>query len=122
MNHIKFVVPGRAIPAVRMTQRSKWNERSSKYLAYKSLVGWEAKAAGAKKIMGDVSANLTFYICQGRRPDLDNLIKSILDSCNMICYDDDRQVTKIQAEIIKSSREEQRVEAVFKPAKGDYHK
>lgn len=113
---IRFTVLGRPIPAVRMTQRSKWNEQSSRYLAYKSLVGWEAKSAKAEKIAGDVAADLKFYICQGRRPDLDNLIKSLLDGCNNICYDDDRQVVSISAEIIKSSRKDQRVVAEFKPA------
>jgi len=117
MNIIRFTVPGRPVPAARMTRRSQYvNKQAIRYKDYKEVVSWEAKAAGATKIKGDVTANLTFYICQGRRGDIDNLIKSLLDGCNNICYDDDRQVIRIQAEIIKCNKDSQRVEVEFKSA------
>ena len=39
-----FVVPGRPVPAVRMTQRSKWTDAAQRSLAYQRTVGYAAIA------------------------------------------------------------------------------
>jgi len=46
---IKFTVPGRPVPAVRMTRKGKYvKRRAQEYLEYKKTVGWSAKAAGVR--------------------------------------------------------------------------
>lgn len=113
---IKFTVPGRPIPAVRMTQRSKWDEYAQRYLAYKREVAWFAKLAAKEPINGLIEARIRFYVYGRRRMDLDNLIKGILDSCNQICYEDDRLVWKITADrFMVNHSSKQKVEVEFIP-------
>ncbi|MBA4544495.1 RusA family crossover junction endodeoxyribonuclease [Thermoactinomyces daqus] len=113
---IKFTVPGRPIPAVRMTQRSKWDKYAQRYLAYKREVAWFAKLAAKEPISGYVEARIRFYVYGRRRMDIDNLIKSVLDGANGICYEDDRLVWKITADrFIVNHSSKQKVEVEFIP-------
>jgi|SRR5699024_8866611 len=106
-----FTVPGRAIPAVRMTQRSKFTPRARRYLAYKNQVAWTAKAGFKGKITSKpVELNAKFYIHGNRRGDLDNLYKSIADGLNKVVYKDDRQVISMNAQLFNCEESEQRVE------------
>ena len=93
-----FTVPGRPVPAERMTQRSKFCDRAQRYLAYKTLVGWRAKQARVLMTDGPVTVAMRFYFANKRLPDVDNLVKSILDGLNKVAWKDDRQVARIEAE------------------------
>ena len=92
--NIAFTVPGRPVPAARMTQRGTFLARSQKYLAYKEEVGWLAKEAmnGRNPTDGCILVEIWAYV-SGKKPgDIDNIAKSILDGMNKIVYLDDRQV------------------------------
>ena len=74
-----FTVPGRPVPKVRMTQKSKWSPRAKRCLEYQEKVAWHARAAKIPQLTGDVE--LTVKICRGSRGrgDLDNIVKTIQD-------------------------------------------
>lgn len=40
-----------------------------------------------------------------KKPDIDNIVKIILDSLNRVCFKDDNQITKIEVEKIYSEEE-----------------
>jgi len=98
MKEIAFVVPGRPVPAVRMTQRGKWVKfNAQRYLAYKQQIGWEArKAMGHREpLEGPIGVEVTAVISGGRPGDVDNIAKAILDGCNGVVWEDDRQVVAL---------------------------
>lgn len=97
---IRIVVPGRPVPAVRMTQRSKYmSKQAQRYLAFKEAVGWNAKACGVRKpIEGDVHVRAVAYIMPNRDVDVDNLGKAYLDGLNKVAWIDDAQVMKLTVE------------------------
>lgn len=120
---IEFKVDGKPVPAQRMTQRGKFVKRNAqRYLAYKSVVKIVARSYMSKNriapLTEQLKVDIDFYYQipksyskkqrqmieegEGRfRPrsqgDLDNLVKSITDACNKICYDDDIQISEITA-------------------------
>jgi crossover junction endodeoxyribonuclease RusA len=99
---IKFTVGGRPVPAVRMTQRSKFvSKQAARYLTYKNEIGWVAKSLKIKRIDGPVEVNAIAYLHGLREPDADNLAKAFLDALNGIAWNDDRQVRKLTVEKIK---------------------
>lgn len=98
--HMKLIIPGRPVPAVRMTQRGKFvKPQAQRYLNYKQSVGWLAKGVFDGPIPKGVNASveMVFALCGGQTPDLDNLIKSILDGLNKIAWEDDKQVVEVRA-------------------------
>lgn len=114
---MKITIPGRPVPAVRMTQRSKYkNEQAQRYLAYKEQIGWTAKAANVERLQDyNIHVEAVAYLFRGKEPDCDNLAKSFLDGLNGIAYDDDRQVQKLTIEKRQVSRkEEERAEIEIK--------
>jgi len=97
MNEISFTIPGRPIPAARMTRRGKWVKRQAqKYLAFKEQVGWEArKHFKGEPWQGPVGIELRFYLKVNRsRGDGDNLQKAIFDGLNKVIFEDDIQVVE----------------------------
>jgi|SRR5690625_553689 len=108
---LEFTVPGRAIPAVRMTQRSKFTPRAQRYLAYKGQVGWIAKQHfQGQPTDKPIGISLTVYLCGGNQGDIDNYFKSIADSLNKIVYEDDRQIKIIKAIKAECTKDNERVE------------
>ncbi|MNT35875.1 Endodeoxyribonuclease RusA [compost metagenome] len=99
-----------------MTQRSKWNETSQKYLTYKHVIGVEARKHVKNPLESPVLINVNFYYPipvsfnkakreQARtgqlrpitKPDLDNVVKGLADSLNKIAWKDDNQIVSITA-------------------------
>lgn len=113
---LEFTVPGRPVPAVRMTQRSKWADpRAQKYLAYKDTVGWAAKAAGCRQqFEGPVCVEIDLFLHGGQFGDVDNYAKSILDGLNRVAWDDDRQVVELH--VYRHKGKPQRAEVRVKDA------
>lgn len=109
---LEFTVMGRAIPAVRMTQRSKYTKRAQRYLAYKREVGWIAKQHfNGLPTENPVAVEVKIYLSGGVQGDVDNYFKSIADSLNKIVYEDDRQIKTIKASKIECEmKEDERVE------------
>lgn len=106
-----LTVPGRPVPAVRMTQKGKFvKPEAARYLEYKEKVGWIARFGGIKKINGNIAVRCRFYVKGGHMPDIDNLLKSILDSLNGIAWEDDRQIAMVFAERIIGTPERAEIE------------
>lgn len=93
---IEFTLPGKAMPAVRMTQRSMYAKKNAKrYRNYKNHVAWVARQhMQGRPIEGSVGVRITHYI-HGNRADIDNLFKGVTDSLNKIVYKDDRQIKEM---------------------------
>lgn len=110
-----FKVPGRAIPAVRMTQRSKFTRQAKRYLSYKNQVGYIARSTYKKKpVSSDVKVKVDIYLKGGVQGDIDNYFKAITDSLNNIVYEDDRQVKEMIARKLDcEKKEDERVEVVI---------
>lgn len=110
---MKLIIQGRPVPAVRMTQRSKYkNQQAQRYLAYKEQIGWEAKAAKLERLQDyNVHIEIKCYFCGGKECDVDNLAKSMLDGLNGVAYDDDRQVQKLTVQkLFVDFKQEERAE------------
>jgi len=117
MHEITFTVPGRPVPAVRMTQRGKWvKPNAQRYLSYKDQIGWEARAVMGRRepLAGPVGVEVTAVISGGRPGDVDNIAKSILDGCNGVIWDDDRQVVALH--VYRQKGKPQRAEIKVWPA------
>ena len=58
MSCIEFVVPGRPMPAVRMTRRGKWvKDRAQKYLAYKDGLAKLTELFATKPTLSSVASH-----------------------------------------------------------------
>ena len=105
-NELAFVVPGRAIPAARMTQRSKFAcARARRSLEFQDFVAWCARAAAARRpaaarppalpFRGPVELTCRFFFKDARHGDLSNLIKAIEDGLQFGgVIENDRQVIR----------------------------
>ena len=109
---LRFEVPGRPVPAVRMTQRGAHTPDHPKRkqmdacLAFKNAVGWAAQQAGAVVWTGPVIVAINVHIRNPlkRRWDLDNVLKSCTDALNGVCYVDDKQITSASIRIYTAGR------------------
>ncbi len=108
---IKLIIPGRPIPAVRMTQKSKFaNPYAQRYLSYKQTVAWIAKTQCNVQLLIPVEVEIRLYLCGGNQGDLDNYAKSLTDACNQIIYKDDRQIQRLVVEKFQCGKTEERAE------------
>lgn len=112
---IQFEVNITPMGAVRMTQRSKWKNRSAQnYLQYKNVIGLAARKYFEIPLNGPVATEVEFYYpvpqswskkdkaeaLSGKRfpivkPDIDNVIKGIFDALNKIAWEDDNRVVAL---------------------------
>lgn len=115
MTTLSFTVPGRPVPAVRATQRSKHvDPRYHKYAAYKSWVAIHAKKAMVQqkflyvpeKMPIDFKAVAT--LATKHKIDVDNILKSLLDGLNGVAWYDDCQVMSayISKEFVSKKEDE----------------
>ena len=119
MATIRFTVPGECVPKAR-PRVYRGNDGKShaitpqKTLSYENLVKWVlTNTENFKPLTGEIEAHITVYmqipksmnkkdrqlVEEGKknptkRPDIDNLAKSVLDAINGIAYKDDSYVTK----------------------------
>jgi len=113
MTTYDFALEGRIVPAVRMTQRSKWGPRAQTYLnCRQSLMyqmwtqmhaeGWDMLPAGVR-----VGVTIRFEIATNfGKSDLDNLIKTILDAMQGVVFANDNCVDSLDDTRRKSDRGE----------------
>ncbi len=110
MDCVKFVIPGHPIPAVRMTQKSKWvNPRAIAYLDYKQTIGMIARTAAKGQRFENAKVKIKVYYA-GKGGDVDNYIKSVLDGCNGVLWEDDRGVIFVSGEKTRVSKPAERIE------------
>jgi len=116
----RLVIPGRPVPAVRMTQRGKFVSRAAqRYLAYKNQVAWIAKQARIRPVVGPVEVEGVVYIHGLREGDADNYAKTILDGLNGVAWVDDRQVRRLIIEKRKvDTAAEERAEIIIRSYRG----
>ena len=113
MTTYDFCLEGRIVPAVRMTQRSKWSKHALEYMACRQSLrlqmqaemaaeGWEMLPAGVR-----VGVTIRFEVAKNfGKSDLDNLIKTVLDSMQGVVFANDNCVDRIDAFRFKSDRGE----------------
>lgn len=82
MNIIKFTVLGRAIAAVRMTQKDKWKLSAVKYLSYKESVLYCNLVCSPNRLYGVVTL---FYLFSNTNPFLLNVSYLFSKLGTMIC-------------------------------------
>ncbi len=95
-----------------MTRKGKWkDEAAQRYLAYKKLLGYEARKHIKIPMQQPIIVTADFYYplpkdtskkkrqlaAEGKyrpvvKPDIDNAAKGVMDSLNKIAYQDDNQV------------------------------
>lgn len=89
----EFVVPGRPVPAQRMTQGTKWSRRAKRSLGYQERVAWAARAARIPGMQGDIRLTARFYFRNKKHGDLSNLVKAIEDGLQYArVLDNDKQI------------------------------
>jgi crossover junction endodeoxyribonuclease RusA len=77
---------------------------------FEEWVGISARVRFKEPIQGDVAVRLRFYLHGKKRGDIDNYWKAVSDGMNGIVFKDDRQVVKVDAEIVSCPSGEERTE------------
>ena len=113
MVSVFFKVPGKPHGKERPRVINGHAYTPEKTKAFEQAVAWAYKAAGGKLFEGPVEVNATaFYdipkntskksrelmergiILPMKKPDVDNVVKAVLDALNGIAYKDDNQVVR----------------------------
>jgi len=92
---IRLEIPGRCVPAPRMTRYGKHSPKTMRYMHYRNQIGWIAKQKKVPKLKGPVVFSAVVYLSKsGNEGDLDNYAKTLKDALNGIAWEDDRQVVE----------------------------
>lgn len=107
---IEIKVKGQPIPAKRVTGRCLW--RAKAYAEWKEFLAWEIKKLRLGQIDGDCSIQrIAFYRSGGRRADVDNLLKGVLEAFQASgLVKNDSQVTFIKNLSVSYQSDDPRVE------------
>ena len=108
---ISFSVTGQPVPqgSMKVINGHVIHTRGSALAAWRSAVALEARKAGAFPTRAPINLNMTFVLVKPRTvkrnsptvpPDLDKLIRGVLDALTAIAYTDDSQVIEITAKKI----------------------
>lgn len=106
---ITFRVNGIPIPqgSMKVINGRVLHSQGSALAVWRSLIGWEAKVAGAEPHALPVKITISFYMPRPKTvkraypsvaPDLDKLIRAVLDGLTGVAYADDGQVVQIHAQ------------------------
>ena len=106
---ITFRVNGIPIPqgSMKVINGRVLHSQGSALASWRSLVGWEARLAGASPHSFPVKITITFFMPRPKTvkraypsvaPDLDKLIRAVLDGLTGVAYEDDGQVVQIHAQ------------------------
>ncbi len=105
-----FFVEGKPVPqgSLKFIHGRPIHERAVDLAVWRANVAREGRSAGiSKQKDGSIWLKLVFYTISPKtvkreepyvRPDLDKLIRAVLDGLTGVAYDDDCQVTRIEAE------------------------
>ena len=106
---ITFRVNGIPIPqgSMKVINGRVLHSQGSALAGWRSLIGWEARAAGASPHSLPTKITITFTMPRPKTvkralpsvaPDLDKLIRAVLDGLTGVAYEDDGQVVQIHAQ------------------------
>ena len=104
----KFKVNGLPIPqgSMKVINGRVLHSQGSALAVWRSTIAWEATLAGCRPEEGAMRVKLLFTMPRPKTvkrpypsvaPDLDKLIRGVLDALTSIAYQDDGQVTEIEA-------------------------
>lgn len=68
---------------------------SKKYREFKNTMKSMIESLNIEPIEGDIALELDFYISDNRTHDLDNMLKSLIDTLQPSCFKDDNQIISI---------------------------
>ena len=98
------------VPAVRMTQKSKFaNPSAKKYIAHQQMLAMVFRSAFISKdtITTDCSLSFVVYYADRRRRDIDNVCKSVMDALQQAqVIKNDDQVKELRAKMLYSKEEQ----------------
>ena len=106
---ITFRVNGIPIPqgSMKVINGRVLHSQGSALAGWRSLIGWEARLAGASPHSLPTKITITFTMPRPKTvkralpsvaPDLDKLIRAVLDGLTGVAYEDDGQVVQIHAQ------------------------
>lgn len=106
---ITFRAHGIPVPqgSMKVIKGRVLHSQGSALAVWRSTIGWEASLAGAKPHSEPVKITITFTMPRPKTvkrplpsvaPDLDKLIRGVLDGLTGIAYVDDGQVVQIHAQ------------------------
>jgi len=120
---IRLTIPGRPRakqrPRIGYRGRRAYMYTPEETAAYEELVGFVARTHCRRPLDGLLEVRITVYFRDDATPDLDNVIKAILDGMNRVAFGDDRQVKRIVAETKRAAGAwEERAEVEIRPLEG----
>ena len=116
---IELTIPGRPVPAQRMTRKTKWTKRARRSLEYQESVAWEWKAAGGRKLEGPLKLTCKFFFKDKRHGDLSNLIKAVEDGLQYgQAFNNDKQIIRYGGETGIYYDDDERAEIVIEEMEG----
>ncbi len=98
---IDFFIQGKPLPKQSFRYDGNGHGHTDpKVKAWQEHVNWRVREAvqGEPWLTGDVEVAMSFSLPDGRRKDLDNLSKAVLDGMNGVAFADDKQVTRLVLE------------------------
>lgn len=104
---VTIEIPGQPVPKQRpIVNRLGVAHTPQKTKVYEGRLAWEARFAMGvlEPLQGDLRVQLAIRSVDNRRSDIDNIIKSLLDGCNQIVWDDDSQIIDLHATLERNSR------------------
>ena len=111
---IEFRADGVPVPqgSMKVINGRVLHSQGSALAVWRSTIGFHAKLAGAKPSEGAMEIQMVFIMPKPKTvkrayptvaPDLDKLVRAVLDALTGICYLDDSQVTDIRASKVYGS-------------------
>ena len=95
-----------AQPRHRIGKHGAYIPKEHAIHAYKEAIKLRSISLQEQPLQGALKVTITFSFNRSKsvkrkrpavKPDIDNLVKAVLDACNGICYKDDAQVCEIYA-------------------------
>ncbi|WP_374711399.1 RusA family crossover junction endodeoxyribonuclease [Symbiobacterium terraclitae] len=124
MTEYRLIIPGRPVPAQRMTQRTKWTARSRRSLDYQGLVARAALAARLPRPLPweYIRLEAAVYLrptrggrLPGNRGDADNYLKAVADGLQYAgVLGNDRSVIDESIRIRPTLDGQERVEVILR--------
>lgn len=99
MRAVRIRIPGRPVPKERPRRGKGGRWYTPRRTAqYEQLIGHMARALTAGRDWptdGSYQVDVTVRHSSKRPPDLDNILKTVLDGLQGVLYEDDRQVARV---------------------------